>query len=189
MQAVIQRRLFVTPEGHAALERGGLPLRSLDLLQAVQRLSGKRGRRVQPTELKRTLGPRFRTDLLEGLLGEGLLTEEAATRTVGAKVEELVLPASPAADPGAARGPRQHAVLSLLRDFPEGFTSPDLLRRTGTSRSSLRSLQARGLLVIETKETPRRPIALELEGAQTQPIHLSAGQRSAFETINARVAR
>jgi primosomal protein N' (replication factor Y) len=82
-------------------------------------------------------------------------------------------------------GPRQRGVLDDLRDGPaDGIPAPELAARHGSA--SIASLARRGLVTIEIREAPRRPLAARpagARGARPAGATLSAEQHAAVESI------
>jgi primosomal protein N' (replication factor Y) (superfamily II helicase) len=86
---------------------------------------------------------------------------------------------------GARMGSRQRAALQELAGAPLGAAA--LARRTGCTHSTLRSLERRGLIRLESAaEAPRRA-RVDGVGASAQSVSLSEAQRAAFEAIEARL--
>jgi primosomal protein N' (replication factor Y) (superfamily II helicase) len=83
---------------------------------------------------------------------------------------------------GARMGARQQAALEALAGAPIGAAA--LARRTGCTHSTLRSLQRRGLIRLESAtEAPRR-VQVESVGAATGRVELTADQQGAFDVIH-----
>jgi primosomal protein N' (replication factor Y) len=84
-------------------------------------------------------------------------------------------------------GPRQRGVLDDLRDGPaDGIPAPELAARRGSA--AIASLARRGLVTIEIREAPRRPLdarAPGVRGARPAGAGLSAEQHAAVESIEA----
>jgi primosomal protein N' (replication factor Y) (superfamily II helicase) len=86
----------------------------------------------------------------------------------------------------ARMGAKQRAALEVLAAAPLGAAA--LARRTDCTHSTLRSLERRGLIRLESAtEAPRRA-RVERVGASARNVSLTADQRAAFETIEARLA-
>jgi len=82
---------------------------------------------------------------------------------------------------GARMGARQQAALEALAGAPIGAAA--LARRTGCTHSTLRSLERRGLIRLESAtEAPRRA-HVEGVGASSGRVELTADQQAAFEVI------
>jgi primosomal protein N' (replication factor Y) len=82
---------------------------------------------------------------------------------------------------GARMGTKQRAALEELGGAPLGAAA--LARRTGCTHSTLRSLERRGLIRLESAaEAPRRP-RVHAVGALASSVSLTADQEAAFQTI------
>jgi primosomal protein N' (replication factor Y) (superfamily II helicase) len=82
-------------------------------------------------------------------------------------------------------GARQRSALEALVAAPLGAAA--LARRTGCTHSTLRSLERRGLLRLESAaEAPRRT-RVERVGSEARNVELTADQRAAFEAIERRI--
>ena len=82
---------------------------------------------------------------------------------------------------GARMGAKQRAALEELAGAPLGAAA--LARRTGCTHSTLRSLERRGLIRLESAaEAPRRP-RVHAVGALARSVSLTADQEAAFATI------
>ncbi|HEX8073941.1 MAG TPA: primosomal protein N', partial [Thermoleophilaceae bacterium] len=86
---------------------------------------------------------------------------------------------------GARLGPRQRAALEGLRDGPLPVTR--LGRATGADHSTLRSLEARGLVSLERAEHRRRPAIHSVGARSADDLRLTAGQRDALSAIESRL--
>jgi primosomal protein N' (replication factor Y) len=84
---------------------------------------------------------------------------------------------------GARMGARQRAALEALASAPLGAAA--LARRTGCSHSTLRSLERRGLLRLESAADALRRPRLERVGADAGTVALMADQAAAFARIEA----
>ena len=85
----------------------------------------------------------------------------------------------------ARMGVKQRAALEALAAAPIGAAA--LARRTGCTHSTLRSLERRGLIRLESAaEAPRRT-RVERVGASAQSVSLTADQQAAFEAIEGRL--
>jgi primosomal protein N' (replication factor Y) (superfamily II helicase) len=88
---------------------------------------------------------------------------------------------------GARMGARQRAALEAVVKAPLGAAA--LARRTGCTHSTLRSLERRGLIRLESAaEAPRR-VVVERVGAPGGGVSLTADQSAAFEAIEGRLDR
>ena len=82
---------------------------------------------------------------------------------------------------GVRMGAKQRAALEELAGAPLGAAA--LARRTGCTHSTLRSLERRGLIRLETAaDAPRRP-RVHAVGALARNVSLTADQQQAFQTI------
>ncbi len=154
----------------AALENGPRPVRGL---------AAPEGRAALLRRL-RALAVRGAVDL-----DWTLLAASAGPRWV-----RWVMPADPAADrSGRPLGPRQQALLEELRSAPpEGVPAPELAARHGAS--ALGGLVRRGLVRVETRESPRRPLAARApgrRGGRPAGADLSDEQRAAVEAVGAAI--
>jgi primosomal protein N' (replication factor Y) len=97
-----------------------------------------------------------------------------------------ITPAGEAALREAVRmGARQRAALEAVAAAPIGAAA--LARRTGCTHSTLRSLERRGLIRLESAtEAPRRA-RVERVGSDSGSVELTSDQRAAFELIEARL--
>jgi primosomal protein N' (replication factor Y) (superfamily II helicase) len=85
----------------------------------------------------------------------------------------------------ARMGVKQRAALEALAAAPIGAAA--LARRTGCTHSTLRSLERRGLIRLESAaEAPRRT-RVERVGASARSVSLTADQQAAFEAIERRL--
>src|SRR3954471_11811785 len=90
-----------------------------------------------------------------------------------------------AAQPGTARlGERQRAALEALADGP--LPAASVARDIGGGHSTLRSLEARGLVALAAAEQRRRP-RIEGVGARGGGTQLTGAQRDALEAIAQRL--
>jgi primosomal protein N' (replication factor Y) (superfamily II helicase) len=86
---------------------------------------------------------------------------------------------------GARMGSKQRAALESLAGAPLGAAA--LARRTGCTHSTLRSLERRGLIRLESAaDAPRRP-RVHAVGALARSVSLTADQEAAFAAIEARL--
>jgi primosomal protein N' (replication factor Y) len=86
---------------------------------------------------------------------------------------------------GVRMGARQRSALEALVSAPLGAAA--LARRTGCTHSTLRSLERRGLIRLESAtEAPRRP-RLHAIGALARGVSLTSEQEAAFAAIEARL--
>ena len=84
---------------------------------------------------------------------------------------------------GARMGARQRAALEALAGAPLGAAA--LARRTGCSHSTLRSLERRGLLRLDSAADALRRPRLDRVGADAGAVALTPDQAAAFERIEA----
>src|SRR3954468_8986525 len=90
-----------------------------------------------------------------------------------------------AAEPGVVRlGERQRAALDALADGP--LPAASVARDIGGGHSTLRSLEARGLVALAAAEQRRRP-RIEGVGARGGATQLTGAQRDALEAIAQRL--
>jgi primosomal protein N' (replication factor Y) (superfamily II helicase) len=82
-------------------------------------------------------------------------------------------------------GERQQAVLAALADGP--LTAAALCRSTGSTHSTLRSLEGRGLLRLERAEVARRPEVRGVGARAQAGTQLTAPQEAALAAIVARM--
>ncbi|MEA2408212.1 MAG: hypothetical protein QOE69_2331 [Thermoleophilaceae bacterium] len=87
---------------------------------------------------------------------------------------------------GTRMGARQWAALEAAAAAPLGAAA--LARRTGCTHSTLRSLERRGLIRLESTADPLRRSVVQQVGARAGTVELTDDQRAAFETIEARLA-
>ncbi len=98
-----------------------------------------------------------------------------------------ITPAGEAAlSEGARMGARQRGALEELASAPLGAAA--LARRTSCTHSTLRSLERRGLIRLESAADAPRRVVVERVGAQSGEVSLTADQRAAFAAIEARLA-
>ena len=190
MKAHLERVVSITDAGRRVLsaEGGVLSSPSLprvasdplarEILGIVSEFTSERGAAIRLTDLKRRVGPVFKARTLARLREGGLLevVEIAASAGPRPRLEEH---ARLARGPGSGetqgpggegarraglgpRGTRQRRILDLLGESAGRLPVTDLLRRAGAPRAALRALEARGLVEVESLESPRRPASLEL---------------------------
>ena len=87
---------------------------------------------------------------------------------------------------GARMGARQRGALEELANAPLGAAA--LARRTSCTHSTLRSLERRGLIRLESAADAPRRVVVERVGAESGGVSLTADQRAAFAAIEARLA-
>ncbi|HSL97763.1 MAG TPA: primosomal protein N', partial [Candidatus Deferrimicrobiaceae bacterium] len=154
-----------------ALEGGPRPVRSL---------TAPEGR---PAVLRR----------LRGLAARGVLELDwtLTAASAGPRWIRWVRLAPPPIEAAAQRrlGPRQEALLEELRANPEGVPGPELAARHGAS--ALAGLLRRGLVTVDTRESPRRPLAKRApghRGGRPGDADLSPEQAAAVEAIAVAIA-
>jgi primosomal protein N' (replication factor Y) len=87
---------------------------------------------------------------------------------------------------GARMGARQRAALEELASAPLGAAA--LARRTSCTHSTLRSLERRGLIRLESAADAPRRVVVERVGADPGVVSLTEDQRAAFAAIEAKLA-
>jgi primosomal protein N' (replication factor Y) len=98
-----------------------------------------------------------------------------------------ITPAGEAALRERARmGSRQWAALEALAGAPLGAAA--LARRTSCTHSTLRSLERRGLIRLESAAEPPKRTAVHQVGASAVDVELTPDQRAAFERIHDRLS-
>ena len=127
-------RDFAAPEGRAGL------------LRRLRSLAGRNAIDLDWTLTGATAGPRYERWALA--TGEGRAAVE--TMLAGERLQ------------GRPLGPRQAALLAELAGTPAGISGPELSGRHGTS--ALAGLVRRGLVAVDVRERPRRPLASRAAG-------------------------
>ena len=84
-------------------------------------------------------------------------------------------------------GGRQWAALEALAGAPLGAAA--LARRTSCTHSTLRSLERRGLIRLESAAEPPSRVVVESVGAKAGCVELTDAQRAAFAAIEERLGR
>ena len=205
MQIPLRRLVAPTPAGLEALGAArtgagpagahGLGAASLVALEAVARASrGARSGFVPIGQLRRRSGATVGTSVLQRLARGGWLEMRGvpARKGLGRRLTEWVLPASeaPAGSESAVRapGPRQAGLLRRLEASGDGVPAADLLKATGTTRASLRALESRGLVRLESRPAPQqRPPALLTPIGAPERVTPTAEQQAAIDAIEAGV--
>jgi primosomal protein N' (replication factor Y) len=145
--------------------------------RVVRRLSAPEGRPALLRRL-RSLQSRGRIDLDWTLLSAG-----AGPRYVR---QVRLAPLRETADRRTRLGPRQQdALTDLIESGPDGLPAPVLAARHGGS--TVASLARRGLVVIEAREVPRRPLAGRQpgrRGGRPAGANLSSEQQAAVLAIS-----
>ena len=198
MRAVVRRVVAITPEGRAALLQGGDLLRdpslpavatepaARDILGVVAEFTSERGAAIRLEDLKRRIGPLFKPRDLTRLARAGLLEVGEIAASAGPKPhmeEHAVLRSS-----AGARGERQRLILDTLSGAGGRLEVPELLRRAGAARTSLRLLERRGLLQIESRESPRLPVSLEMPVLASPEVTPTPDQAGSIEAIREALA-
>lgn len=131
-------------------------------------------------------GERDPRSALKELQEKGIITvETSASRGVGDKTEQIaVLDISPedAMHRLSARTKAQQAVVRLLSEVPE-VSLKDIRYFTGASTPSVKSLEQKGILHLETREVFRRPERITVEPAE--PPILNSEQERCFDGLKA----
>jgi primosomal protein N' (replication factor Y) len=193
MQAVVRQVASITPEGRAALEAGGgvlhdasLPAIASDpaareILGVVAEFTSDRGAAIRLEDLKRRMGPRFKARDLARLRRAGLIevTEIAASAGPRPLLDEHAILKTGE----GARGRRQRLVLDALTEAGGRLEVSELLRRSGAARGTLRSLERRGHLALETREIPRLPVSLEMPVLDSPEVTPTTDQVKAIQAI------
>jgi primosomal protein N' (replication factor Y) (superfamily II helicase) len=86
---------------------------------------------------------------------------------------------------GARMGAKQRAALEGLAGAPLGAAA--LVRRTGCTHSTLRSLERRGLIRLESAADAPKRTRVHAVGALSRSVSLTADQEAAFAAIEARL--
>jgi primosomal protein N' (replication factor Y) len=98
-------------------------------------------------------------------------------------------PAPPSAPPPARLGPRQRALLDdLAAGPPDGLPAPELAARHGSS--TIATLARRGLVAIDAREAPRRPLGARpagTRGSRPEGSELSPDQAAAVDVVEGAV--
>src|SRR5215218_5078081 len=86
---------------------------------------------------------------------------------------------------GVRLGSRQRAALAALAGGPLGAAA--LARRAGCDHSTLRSLERRGLVVLDRAIEPARRPRVQSVGARASEVRLTSAQRAALTAIESRL--
>jgi primosomal protein N' (replication factor Y) len=204
MQAVLRKTVAITPQGRRVLFGGGgvlveasLPTiardpNARDILGILGQFASDRAAGMPLADLKRKIGPRFRSALLTRLRRGGLITisETAASpgprprfEKVAALKEGVAGDACQEAGREARLGKRQREILRQLREHGGRAPVPVLLGRAGVGREALRGLERRGIVTIEAIEILRRPASLDLSARPDTPLRPTRDQAAAIESI------
>jgi primosomal protein N' (replication factor Y) len=201
MKAAMRQVVSITPEGRAALEAGGgvlhdaaLPAIAVapmtrEILGVVAEFTSGRGAAIRLEDLKRRVGPRFKARDLARLRQAGFLevSEIAASPGPRPHLEEHAVLRLGAALTGAG-GQRQRLVLHALKEAGGRQEVRDLLRLSGATRATLRTLEKHGLVGVEAEETLRRPAALEMPLLSLPDVTPTPDQEMAIEAIGGALA-
>ena len=201
MKAAMRQVVSITPEGRAALEAGGgvlhdaaLPAVAADplareILGVVLEFTSVRGAAIRLEDLKRRVGPRFKARDLARLRQAGFLvvSEIAASPGPRPHLEEhaILRQGGALAD---ARGRRQIQILHVLKEAGGRQEVRELLRLSGATRATLRTLEKHGLVGVEAEETLRRPAALEMPLLSLPDVTPTPDQEMAIEAIGGALA-
>ncbi len=146
------------------------------------------GGEMEKGALMEAFGEKDPRSAFKELLDKNVITvETSASRGVGDKTEQIaVLDVSPedALHRLSARTTAQQAVVRLLSEVPE-VSLKDIRYFTGASTPSVRSLEQKGILHLETREVFRRPERVSV--APAQPPVLNEEQERCFTGLNARM--
>ncbi|HEU4401909.1 MAG TPA: hypothetical protein VFT43_07365, partial [Candidatus Polarisedimenticolia bacterium] len=199
MKAVVRRVVRITTSGSQALQRGGgalldasLPKIARDplareILGEIDQFSSESGAAIRLEDLRRRIGARFKRTMLRRLERERLVEILEVTGAPGPRprLEERVHLASPAIDSPASapRGPRQREILRRLEEAGGALAAPALLEGAKTGRAALRALAARGLVRIETVDSPRRPLSLEIPTDPIAALTPTPEQQAAIDSL------
>jgi primosomal protein N' (replication factor Y) len=204
MQAVLRKRVLLTPAGMRALHEGGgvlveasLPAIARDpiardILGVVAQFAPDSAAGIRLADLKRKIGARFRSSLLDRLRREGLIAFEETPASPGPRprfehvaiLREGATGDSREPPAGLARlGKRQERILNLLRKSGGRAPVPALLRQADAGREALRGLERRGLVAIESTEALRRPASLDLVTQPDSPVRPTKDQSVAIAAI------
>ena len=190
LELVAERTAVAAPEPGAIpaaeldtldqLERGPRPVRSLvaadgraTLVRRLRTLEGAGLVTLDWTLVGTGAGPRF--ERFVRLTGDG--RNVAAATAAGERVA------------GRSLGPRQVAALTELAAAPGDIGGSDLAERHGTG--TIASLARRGLVEVEVRERPRRPLAgrpVGLRGGRPPGAALTPAQDEAVTAARAAIA-
>jgi primosomal protein N' (replication factor Y) (superfamily II helicase) len=211
LKARLEKVVSITGAGRAVLQRGGgvildaslpaivsSPL-ARELLGVVSEFTSERGAAIRLPDLKRRVGPRFERRLLDRLRREGLVEVAEVATSPGPRprlLEYAVLREAqasiPAVDQTAAtgvspvpvpRGRRLKRILEVLAAAGRRMPVRDLLHEAGATRPALRPLLTSGLVSLETGESPRRPLSLEVPADIGEVLTPTPDQTRAIEAI------
>ena len=145
------------------------------------------GGRGDMEQIRLAFGPKNPNPALHRLVELGLCVLETSTqRGIGDKTEQVATLAIPAEDAMAMVAPRRRAaplrysVTELLCTVGSA-SAKELCYFTGASMQTIRSLEKSGILVLEKRETFRRPPPAEVEPAE--PVELNQEQQQAYEGL------
>lgn len=139
-------------------------------------------------QIRLAFGTKDPNPAIRHLIDQGVAILETSTqRGIGDKTEKLAVLAIPAEDalsmvaPKRKSAPLRYAVTELLCTLG-AVSAKELCYFTGTSMSTIRSLEKSGVLTLEKREVFRRPAPEEVEPAQ--PPILNEEQQAAFEGLD-----
>lgn len=188
LELVAERRP-AAPDGAAPDNPSPLAAEDAAILEALD-AGPKAVRTLEAAEGRPALLRRLRALASQGLvdLDWTLATAGAGprwVRWVRAAAPGGHVPDVPAAPSAARLGPRQRALLDELIGGPaEGIAAPELAARHGSA--TVATLARRGLVSIEVREAPRRPLAdraVGNRGSRPAGSDLSAEQAAAVATV------
>jgi len=181
LKSTTRSKVGLTEKGRQSLENpfSDLPPGDRRLLDLLARKGP-----LPPGRMRKTPGSgraAFNRLLSAGLvtpLDERLVVEPAARRLRWARLG--------ASQPGIPRGRSQRRILSVLQSAPDGLPVSEVIRLSGASDASLRSLARGGRLVLE-RRTP--PASGDPGPAPESPPDLSPAQRAAVEEVLVSIRR
>lgn len=154
----------------------------------VELVSGRRDG-LELLRIREAFGTKDPGPALRSLVNKGVLTLITSTqRGVGDKTEKwcsLALPSEEALAQVAPRrktAPLRYAVVELLAGVGEGSVK-EICYFTGCTSATIRSMEKKGLLLVEEREAYRRVIPENIRPAG--PVTLNDEQRRAFEGLDA----
>lgn len=182
MAASLVRSIVLTEAGRDAVEAGTLHSKPAALLGALVRCGG----RITRDAATKELGPGA-TDAFRVLRERGLAVEEVSQLAPSARRRPL-----PAVSLGTAPEPEQRLsasarkILAFLADSRSPVPVAELLRETGTARTTVTGLIRRGYLAPRTVMVERDPLAARPVATSAPP--LTPEQSAAIAVILAEVA-
>ncbi|RRR65968.1 MAG: hypothetical protein EI684_21660, partial [Candidatus Viridilinea halotolerans] len=165
---------------------GALPERERAILYYL-RLHGEQGEQALRKVLRGSdadLRTSYAALAERGFLARGLAFARPAVRPRTVRVVRFALPAAEldATLATLTRAPRQAAALSWLASQTDAVPLNEVTAATAASSATLRGLEQRGLIQIETHEVRRDPLA-HLAAAPDQPPMLTNDQRTAYVAL------